>query len=329
MELSAASGSHSRPSTSTRTGQPALDRTELTHFRNASTTHVHLVQCIAALCSSGDGVLRILDMGFGDGKLLALCRDHLPGLVGRDIELFGIDVYDDRIQPSDFAQAARHLLGASADLHIISTTDAWPFPSAKFDVICSGQVGEHLFDIEGTFGEIARTLRPGGRSVHVFQLRDCIQEWHVGIPFAHRFRSHEAAASYLTWAARLSIARIGPLRMPPAMTPETFGHSRADYVNFHTYYRTWPEVAVAAKRAGLRISHRFTPDLYMMKLGYFLNRDFSASYRHQQPPLLRGLLFWILKHLASITVVLESLDTYEPPPTSHAEPACSPNNSLE
>lgn len=46
------------------------------------------------------------------------------------------------------------------------------FPAESFDAIVSNAVLEEMYDLDGTFAALDRVLKPGGRQVHVIDLRD-------------------------------------------------------------------------------------------------------------------------------------------------------------
>jgi len=147
----------------------------------------------------------------------------------------------------------------------------------------------------------------------VFPLKDYVIEGHTGVPFAHRIASHDALVSYLrSFGGGSGIERFGPRRRNPSLSRDEYAESRADMITFHTWYRRLPEVALAAKRAKLRMSYRYTPELYALKLGYVLGRDFSSMYGRTRNPVLERVLFSIAKRISSVTIFLENTSTYDP-----------------
>lgn len=53
-------------------------------------------------------------------------------------------------------------------LHLITTTQDWPFADGTFDLVLSNQVLEHVVDKPAFFAQIARVLTPTGASLHLF-----------------------------------------------------------------------------------------------------------------------------------------------------------------
>ena len=91
----------------------------------------------------------LLDFGCGEGDLLAQA-----GTVGGFNRAVGIDVSD-------------HVVDIARKKHpelefLVSSGANFPFPENAFDIVQSISVLEHLVDLQGTLGEVARVLKPGG-----------------------------------------------------------------------------------------------------------------------------------------------------------------------
>jgi len=95
---------------------------------------------------------RGLDLGCGDGHLMAIILDHVGA---RD--LVGLD---NDPQESALARARniyQEVVTAPADL--------LPFSDGRFDFVFSNSVLEHIENIDGVLAEVARVLRPGGHAL--------------------------------------------------------------------------------------------------------------------------------------------------------------------
>ena len=122
----------------------------------------------------------ILDFGCGIGRCVG-------ALLDRGFDAYGVDVYE-------YWGRDRELFWETGDTPVPSQVTArlrlatlapysLPFEDASFDHIISTQVLEHVDDLEAVFAEIARTLRPGGTSLHVFPGRWVPPiEAHIGVP---------------------------------------------------------------------------------------------------------------------------------------------------
>lgn len=287
----------------------------------SSVTHAHIVYVLGAERPlPGDRPFRILDAGCGNGALLIALHRHLPGLIGRPVELYGFDVSDVRVQKSDFFSATIESLRAAAPetdwqsrLSLIDTQSPWPYDDSFFDAVVSNQVLEHVQNLDSFLGELSRVLRRGGISVNLFPVKALAFEGHVGVPFAHRIHSDDVRRAYLTNYARLGVAKIGPMRKVANQSAQDFGETRAEYVATQTAYRSFRELAAAAHRQGLTASYRWTPQFYSTKLAYVFGRDFSALYRRgRQSVLFEFFAFRILSRISSVTIVFESLAAYDP-----------------
>jgi 2-polyprenyl-3-methyl-5-hydroxy-6-metoxy-1,4-benzoquinol methylase len=96
----------------------------------------------------GDGPRRILDLGCGDGRLLAMLREH--GAPGWQLE--GLDF-------SEAAVARCRARGFPARAGRVEDFDA---PDASFDAVVMMQILEHLDDPRSALARVAALLRPGG-----------------------------------------------------------------------------------------------------------------------------------------------------------------------
>ncbi|MEI8000759.1 MAG: class I SAM-dependent methyltransferase [Actinomycetes bacterium] len=96
------------------------------------------------------GAGRILDLGCGEGQLAR----HA---MGPGVTVVGLD--------ASAAQVAVARERAGGPVYARGSALALPFAPATFDAVAACLVMEHVEDLDGAIGEIARILRPGGRFV--------------------------------------------------------------------------------------------------------------------------------------------------------------------
>jgi SAM-dependent methyltransferase len=94
---------------------------------------------------------RVLDAGCGTGRNLAAVITAGAGVVGIDFS------------PPMLALARR--AGGPAHLALADLQGPLPFEDETFDAVLSSLTGEHIADLEVTFAEFARILKPAGRLV--------------------------------------------------------------------------------------------------------------------------------------------------------------------
>jgi SAM-dependent methyltransferase len=82
-----------------------------------------------------------------------------------------------------------------------------PFDDASFDFVFSTVVMEHVLDSRGALREIARVLRPGGLSAHVFPARWRPVEPHILVPFGGRFQGYWTMRLWAALGVRNSFQR--------------------------------------------------------------------------------------------------------------------------
>lgn len=124
---------------------------------------------------------RVLEIGFGNGKLL----DQLLAQVAR---VDGIDISQDMVA------AARELQSeaiASGKLTIQpGSTTAIPFGDDTFDAVCTANTLYFWKDVPTDLAEIKRVLKPGGRLVLGIRSREKMSQF----PFtAYGFTMYEAS----------------------------------------------------------------------------------------------------------------------------------------
>lgn len=262
--------------------------------------------------------VRILDVGCGNGELIGYLQRNLTKLhPDTRIEIHGLDVHDYGIQRSGFFERALSELAAAhpdvewaSRLHLISVEEEWPFADNSFDVIVSNQVMEHVHRHDTFLARIRRCLVDGGFSMHVFPLRHYVWEGHLDLPFVHRIKDRDKLVRYIRCLSSLGLGKYGDHMRQYGTQVEQFAQEHADYMLFHTNYLSAAEALEAARRAGLRGSLRYTPDLYRTKLRMVLGLRRRASYTRARFYPSEWLLCALVKYVSSITFFLEKHDVY-------------------
>jgi SAM-dependent methyltransferase len=101
---------------------------------------------VADAIAVGPG-MRLLDVGCGDGRFLALATE-------RGAEVSGLDA-----DPAAVARARRRVPGADVRTGVM---DDLPWPDAGFDAVVGVNAFQYARDIDLALGEALRVLRPGG-----------------------------------------------------------------------------------------------------------------------------------------------------------------------
>jgi len=291
--------------------------------RAESLTHEHLLCVIAteAQEQAPDHPLSILDLGCGEGRMLGYLARNLPRLLpGAELTLYGLDAHDAGVQRSGFMErATAHLSSAVPQtdwqnrIFGVASTQRWPFPDACFDFIVSNQVLEHVRDPWLVFGEIGRTLKEGGRAVHLFPLKHYWYEGHLWLLWVHRIQNADLRKAYLGLSSRLGLGKYKGHQRAFGMSLEHYSEMHADYIQFMTNYLTESEALAHAKHAGLRASFRYTQELYYRKLRDLLGRRVPFRYSRRRNALADWFWLKALRYVSGVTLFLEKKQTYVNP----------------
>jgi SAM-dependent methyltransferase len=102
------------------------------------------------------GRTRVLEVGTGEGQV-ARAVSATGRTTGRTPFVVGVDPTVNQI-----TEAVRRGGGPA---YARTGAEALPFPDATFDAVVCCLVFEHIDDVDGALGEVARVLEPGGRFV--------------------------------------------------------------------------------------------------------------------------------------------------------------------
>ena len=289
-----------------------------------SLTHQHIIAVInTELVRRGPtkrAPIRLLDAGCGDGLLLAYLAKSLaacwPNL---QFEFFGFDVADHGVQRLGYFAETINFLATgvpsqpwSERLALISEHDQWPYEVGFFDVVVSNQVLEHVSDHRLFFSEIARVMRIGGFSVHLFPLGHCIREPHLRLPFVHWFKSADAISACIRFYSRIGIGkfhRTATDRAERARQLDQYIEQHTDYLIRLTNYVKQSEALRYAKDNKLHASFGYTAHYYQAKLRSILGLRSSLVYRRPRAICATAPVL-MLRYVASVTLLLEKEESY-------------------
>lgn len=286
-----------------------------------SITHDHLTSVVVTeLLGRGWGAdaPRGLDVGCGDGALLAHVLRQSPRLLaGRAVpELFGFDVVDHGVQAQGFIERTVTALEHSAPdvpwrhrISAIRQADAWPYEDATFDFVVSNQVLEHVADHDRFFAELARVLKPGGFSAHLFPLKHYVYEGHLLLPWVHRIGDFELLRWYISALSAVGLGKFPEHRRTTGVSRAEFSERHADYMLHFTHYRSAHDFKALTKRHGLRLSFRYTKDFYTSKLRAMAGRPVRVPYV-RQTPVMEWASATVLRYVSCVTLFLEKKQTY-------------------
>jgi 2-polyprenyl-3-methyl-5-hydroxy-6-metoxy-1,4-benzoquinol methylase len=101
--------------------------------------------------TSPSPLLRVLDVGCGEGQLTAAIADA-------GYQVLGVDVAEEPLRRARSRQA-------DLELRRVEPAGEWPLADASFDAVWSGETIEHVADTARWLSELRRVLRSGGRLI--------------------------------------------------------------------------------------------------------------------------------------------------------------------
>lgn len=286
-----------------------------------SVTHYHLCAVINTEIKKRleSSVIRVLDMGCGNGQLIVFLQHMLPEL-RRDIqfEIYGFDVVDSNVQESDYFDRTITFLNQEFPdidwrkrIFQTTTTQQWPFPEGFFNYVISNQVMEHVFDHDFSFQQIRRVLIEDGISIHLFPLKNYLYEGHLLLPFVHWISNEDLLFTYIKACSRLGLGKYRQ-HFPSGTTSDLtdFCRRHTDYMIYETNYLSLKEVYKIAKRNHMRCSFRYSEEYYLNKLRQIFKRSIKFEYSLIRHPWWERLFFSFLLRISGITLILEKNNTY-------------------
>lgn len=286
-----------------------------------SITHEHLLSIIRTELqhhSDYHHPVKLLDIGCGNGELIAYLLHNLrelePSLI---FEIYGLDVMDHGVQAQGFLQTTLDRLKAEfSDIQWenrimgITAQDKWPYSDNYFDFIVSNHVLEHVSNHNKFFQEIQRTLSNNGWSAHLFPVNECLYEFHLNLPLAHRILNHDFLVTYIRTLSKMGLGKWRKHNNSKDITLDQYAERHADLLQSYTNYISYQEALLLAKAHNLRGSFRYTPDFYKIKLRSIFGLPRNYLYEQRKIGMLGWLTTTFLKRVSSVTLFLETNETY-------------------
>jgi SAM-dependent methyltransferase len=174
--------------------------------------------------------MRVLDFGAGAGRHVAEFRQA-------GYEAWGVDraflAHEEGSVEEDYMRTT-----GPPDYRL-------PFEDAEFDFVYSTSVMEHVTDPGRALEEVARVLRPGGLSIHVFPARWRPVEPHMFVPFGGRVQNY--------WAMRLWAALGIRNGWQTEMTAQDVALKNVQYCKTGISYPSVHEWQLRARRSFSRV----------------------------------------------------------------------------
>lgn len=280
-----------------------------------SITHKHILSIINTRLSAlpTDMPIRILDAGCGNCELLSYLETYVPIFnKDLDIEIYGFDVTDSKVQFNDYFEKAVQMLSNrhkyinwKTRLRSIKSTEIWPFDDEFFNIVVSNQVVEHVHDHDFFFSQNWRVLKENGFSIHLFPVKNYILEGHLNLPFVHRFKQWRFLYSYIRFLSALRIGKWKHLKNRCSL--DDYSESYADFLTHYCNYVSIGELLNFGKKCGFRAGFNYTGNFYYEKLKELFRFRHRFKYPRENTHLFSIHIF---KYIQCITFFLEKHHSY-------------------
>jgi len=282
--------------------------------RAGSITHQHLAAVINTLLTREPRpqarMVRLLDMGYGNGALIGHFLDSLPVLQpGYAFDIFGLDVSDAGQQDPGFEQNTLAYLSSAHPqsrwkdkFKLITSATKWPFPNESFDFVTSNQVMEHVQDYDFVFNEIARCLRPNGFAIHLFPVREVLYEGHAMMPFVHRIKDVNSRAYLMRFFGRLGFRGqyYREMKRRGWHNIGEFADVFSQVLQTDTHYMTVRDLVARGTCARLNTIFTYTKDFYIAKIRSLYGQ---RRYLYKDKGFLEKIALLICKRVSCVTVI--------------------------
>lgn len=280
-----------------------------------SITHRHALSVINTLILNeqtlfNKKVIKILDAGCGNGKLLYFLHKFLP-LFNQDKEfvICGYDVIDHGVQVEGYVEKTFSFLHERDNsinwnerIKMINADDSWPFENNLFDIIVSNQVLEHVWDHDHFFKEHTRVMDEKAFAIHIFPVKEVILDGHIFLPNVHKFNNWDAIYKRVKFYSRIGLGKIYNREKDIYNNDlDYFSKVWADKIYHFCNYQTYNELTKAVKKNHLNLTTQFTFDFYKRKIKEIFGVKPNLIY-YKRPS--SKLIFFFLKRISGVSFVL-------------------------
>jgi SAM-dependent methyltransferase len=284
----------------------------------ASLTHQHIFATVNSLLQVKNSVIKILDAGCGDGRLIVFLSKALAVASPEcKFEIYGFDVYDHGVQADGFLDRCTILLkDALPDIDWkqrisgVQIGEDWPYAENNFDFIVCNQVMEHVHDKPRFFQQVKKCLDDNGHFIALNPLKHYIYEGHIFLPWAHRFGSHTSLWRYISFCSFFGLGKFPAHSKETNISRRDYSERHADYIYFWTSYASESETLSMAKNAGLRASFSFSLQFYVLKVRQLLGMKYPVRYTYNPDNFFDSIAIKFLRYLSSVTLLCQKRNIY-------------------
>jgi ubiquinone/menaquinone biosynthesis C-methylase UbiE len=177
---------------------------------------------------------RIVDLGCGKG-------DAVESLSSKGFRnVIGVDINQERI-----GFAKQNAKNGNVDNYRLITNNPYKFPisSNSVDLVFSGQVLEHVKDMNVLFLELKRVMHKNAVWIHIFPPKFRLLETHTQLPFGN-------IINYYLWHRIFIFLKICKVKKN-SQSVEEYVRKKMKYIDEKTFYRLEKEISSIAMSNGL------------------------------------------------------------------------------
>lgn len=239
----------------------------------------------------------ILDVGFGNGRFISNILTRLKIKFPKiNFIIYGLEVCDSGFchkASSEYANFEETIKFLSVNhtttnwnerLKIFKSDQKWIFPQDKFDFIVSNQVLEHVFDMDLFFQNLYDYMHESSISIHIFPLKECIWEFHINRPFAHRILNVKILYFYLYLTYLFKLRNF-------KLTRE-YTLKKISFIQNQTSYSSLNDLKILCSKYFLTANFDYSINYYLIKIRSICNLSSNILFKFKNSFLNKILLFF-------------------------------------
>jgi len=255
----------------------------------------------------------ILDVGFGNGRFISNILTRLKIKFPKiNFIIYGLEVCDSGFfhkASSEYANFEETIKFLSVNhtntnwderLKIFKSDQKWIFPQYKFDFIVSNQVLEHVFNMDLFFQNLYDYMHESSISIHLFPLKECIWEFHVNRPLAHRIFNFKILYFYLYLTYLFKLRNFNLTR--------EYTLRKISFIQNQTSYSSLKDLKILCSKYFFTANFDYSINYYLIKIRSICNLPSNILFKFKNK-LINKILLFFSSRVCSITLCISKKDS--------------------